>query len=120
EIYGSLPSTGPYFWAGPTFRLQNEGLKGGGRGLDVTKIDPYPKQHTPILRDTLVPLDHHGLHSHRAFDRIDHRRKLKQHTVARCLDDPSPVFCHEGVGNLAVFSRSVRAVPPSSRLMSCE
>jgi hypothetical protein len=44
------------------------------------------------------------LHSHRALDRIDHRRKLKEHTVPRGLHEPTAVFRHEGVGNLAVFA----------------
>jgi hypothetical protein len=44
------------------------------------------------------------LHSYRAFDRIDYRWKLKQHAVARGLHETAPVFCHEGVGNLAVFT----------------
>ena len=39
-----------------------------------------------------------------AFDRIDHRSKLKEHAVARGLYEASPVFCHEGVGILAVFA----------------
>jgi hypothetical protein len=39
---------------------------------DVAEIDPDPKQHTPVLRDTFVPLGHHRLHSDRALDRIDH------------------------------------------------
>ena len=56
------------------------------------------------MRDTFVPLGHHGLHSDRAFDRIDHRWKLKQHAVARGLDDAAPVPCHESIGHGAVFA----------------
>ena len=52
----------------------------------------------------MVALGHHRLHRHRALDRIDHRGKLEQHAVTCGLDEASPVFCHEGVGNLAVFA----------------
>jgi len=71
---------------------------------DVSEIDPDPKQHTPVLRDALVAFGHHRLHSHCTFDRIDHRGKLKQHAVIRCLHEATAMFCHEGVGNLAVFA----------------
>jgi hypothetical protein len=71
---------------------------------DVAEVDPDPKQHTPILRDTFVPLGHHRLHGHRAFDRIDHRRKFEQHAVTRGLHEATTVFRHESVGNLAVFA----------------
>jgi hypothetical protein len=70
----------------------------------VTKVDPDPKQHTSVLRDTFIPLGHHGLHSYRAFDRIDHRGKLKQHPVPCGLHEAAAVFRHESVGNLAVFA----------------
>src|SRR6266850_2601766 len=56
---------------------------------DVSKVDPDPEQHTPVLRNGVVALGHYRLHSYRAFDRIDHRRKLQQHAVARGLDDPA-------------------------------
>src|SRR5262249_6539942 len=39
-----------------------------------------------------------------AFDRIDYRGKLKQHTISHGLHEATPVFCHERVGNLAVFA----------------
>ncbi len=52
----------------------------------------------------MVALGHHRLHRHSAFDRIDHRGKLKQHPVPRALHEPTAVFRHEGVGNLAVFA----------------
>src|SRR5260370_2215706 len=45
---------------------------------DVSKVDPDPEQHTPVLRDAFISLSHHRLHSDCAFDRIDHRGKLKQ------------------------------------------
>ena len=51
-------------------------------------------------------MSHHRLHSYRALDRIDHRRKLEQHTVPRALHEASPVFLHESIGNLAVFAES--------------
>jgi hypothetical protein len=41
----------------------------------------------------------------RAFDRIDHRWKLKQHAVARGLDDAAPVFRHESISDHAVFAK---------------
>lgn len=41
---------------------------------------------------------------YRTLDRIDHPGKLKQHTVPRGLHEATAVFCHEGVGNLAVFA----------------
>jgi hypothetical protein len=47
-------------------------------------------------------------HSHRTLDRIDHRRKLKQHTVPRALHDAPPVLLHEGIGDLAVFAEGAR------------
>jgi hypothetical protein len=50
---------------------------------DVPKVDPDPKEHTPVLWDTFVPFGHHRLHRHGALDRIDHRGKLKEHTVPR-------------------------------------
>src|SRR6516162_2599373 len=71
---------------------------------DVTEVNPDPKQHTPVLRDALVALGHHSLHSDSSLDRIDHRGKLKQHAVPRGLHEAAPAFCHEGVGNLAVFA----------------
>jgi hypothetical protein len=72
---------------------------------DVPEVDPNPKQHTPVLRDAFVSLGHHRLHRHRTLDRIHHRRKLKQHAVARGLHEATAVFRHEGVGNLAVFAQ---------------
>ena len=51
-----------------------------------------------------VPLGHRRLHRHRAFDRIDHRGKLKQHAVPRGLHEAAPVLRHERVGDLAVFA----------------
>jgi hypothetical protein len=71
---------------------------------DVTKVDPDPVQHTPVIRDALVPLGHHRLHRYRALDRIDYGRKLKQQAVSRGLHEATAVFCHEGVGDLAVFA----------------
>jgi hypothetical protein len=71
---------------------------------DVSEIDPDPEEHTPVLWDALVPLAHHGLHSHRALDRIDYRGKLKQHAVPRGLHEAPPVLRHESIGNLAVFA----------------
>ena len=68
------------------------------------RLIPILKQHTPVLRDTFVPLGHHRLHSHRALDRIDHRGKLKQHAVPRGLHEATAVLRHEGIGNLAVFA----------------
>jgi len=56
------------------------------------------------LRDTFVPLGHHRLHSYRALDRIDYRRKLKQHAVSSGLHEPTAVFRHEGVDDLTVFA----------------
>ena len=71
---------------------------------DVPEIDPDPKQHTPVLRDTFVPLSHHRLHSNRTLDRIDHRGKLKENTVSGGLHEPPPVLLHECIGDLAVFA----------------
>ena len=71
---------------------------------DIAEIDPDPKQHTLVLWDTLVPLGHHRLHRHSAFNRIDDRGKLEQHAVPPGLHEATPVFRHEGVGNLAVFA----------------
>ena len=71
---------------------------------DVPEIDPDPEQHPAISRHPFVPLGHHRLHSHRAFDRIDHRGKLKQHAVPRALHEASPVLRHESIGDLAVFA----------------
>ena len=51
-----------------------------------------------------VPLGHHRLHRDRALDRIDHRRKLKQHAVPRALHEASPVLRHESIGDRAVFA----------------
>ena len=74
---------------------------------DVSKVNPNPEQHTPVLPDAFVPLLHHRLHGHRAFDRIDHRGKLKQHAVPCSLDDAAPVLCHESIGDHAVFTERV-------------
>jgi hypothetical protein len=52
----------------------------------------------------LVALAHFRLNRDCAFDRIDHRGKLKQHAVPRGLDDATAVFCHESIGDLAVFA----------------
>src|SRR5262249_50545966 len=71
---------------------------------NVSEVNPDPKQHTPVLRDTLVALSQHRLHSHRPLNRIDHRRKLKQPPVSRALHEASPVLLHERIGDLAVFS----------------
>jgi hypothetical protein len=71
---------------------------------DVAEVDPNPEEHTPVLRDALVALGHHRLHCYGTFDRIDDRGKLKEHAVSRGLHEASPVFCHEGVGDLAVFA----------------
>jgi len=71
---------------------------------DVSKVNPNPEQHTQVLRDALVALDHHRLHRHGAFDCIDHRRKLKEHAVPRGLDYATTVLRHEGIGDRAVFS----------------
>jgi hypothetical protein len=60
--------------------------------------------HTPVLGAPLVAFGHHCLHSHCAFDRIDHRGKLKQHAVPHGLHEAAAVFRHDGVGNLAVFA----------------
>jgi hypothetical protein len=56
----------------------------------------------------LVALGHHSLHRHGAFDRIDHRGKLKQHAVPGGLYEPTAVFSHESVGDLAVFAERAR------------
>ena len=66
---------------------------------DVAEVDPDPEQHTLVLRDAIVALGHHRLHSDRALDRIDNRRKLKQQTVPRGLDDPATMLCHKCIGN---------------------
>jgi hypothetical protein len=76
---------------------------------DVPEIDPDPEQHSAVLRGTSVALGHHHLHSHCVFDGIDNRRKLKQHAIARGLDEAAAVFRHEGVGNLAVFDATIAA-----------
>jgi hypothetical protein len=44
------------------------------------------------------------LHGDRTLDRIDHGGKLKQHSVPGGLHKATPVFRHESVGNLAVFT----------------
>jgi hypothetical protein len=72
--------------------------------IRMSPVNPDPKQHTPVLRDTFVPLGHHRLHGYCALDRIDHRGKLKEHAVPRGLHEPTAVFCHEGVSNLAMFA----------------
>ena len=71
---------------------------------NVSEINPDPIEHTPVLRNTVVALGHHRLHSYRAFDRIHHRRKLEQHAVSRGLDDPASIFCHQRIGDGAVFA----------------
>jgi len=73
---------------------------------DVSKIDPDPKQHTPLPRDTFVPLVHGRLHGYRALDRIHHGRELKQHAVACGLHETPPMLRDEGIGDLAVFAES--------------
>jgi len=54
----------------------------------------------------VVALGHYRLHSYCAFNRIDHRRKLQQHAVARGLDDPATMLCHQCVEDSAVFAES--------------
>ena len=71
---------------------------------DVTEVNPDPKQHTPVLRDALVALGHHSLHSDSTLDRIDHRGKLKNTPSPVVFTRRPPCFCHEGVGNLAVVA----------------
>ena len=73
---------------------------------DVSEIDPDPEEQPAIKGHPFVPLSHHGLHRDRTLDRIDHRRKFKQHPVPRALHEASPVLLHEGIGNLAVFAES--------------
>jgi hypothetical protein len=70
------------------------------------RLIPDPVEHTPVLRNGVVALGHFRLHSYRAFNRIDHRRKLKQHAVARGLDDPAAMLCHQCVGDSPVFAES--------------
>ena len=72
---------------------------------DVTEIDPDPEQHTSVGRDAIVPFGHHRLHCYRAFDRVDYRWKFEQYTVARGLDDPATMLCHERIGKDAVFTQ---------------
>ena len=72
---------------------------------DITKVDPNPEQHTPVLRYALIAFGHHRLHGYRAFDRIDHRGKLNQHTVAGGLDDTPTVFRYQRIGYSAVFAQ---------------
>ena len=84
-------------------------------------LTPSPRMSSPSIRMSprLIPilnsirrstgtpsfrLGHHRLHSYRALDRIDHRRKLKQHAVPRALHEASPVLCHESIGDRAVFA----------------
>ena len=87
---------------------------------DVAEVDPDPEQHPAINEHPFVPLVHHRLHGHRAFDRIDHRGKLKEHTVPCGLDDATAVFCHESIGVTVRCSRKMRAVPTSSSPISRE
>src|SRR5262249_48013746 len=47
---------------------------------------------------------HHRLHSDRTLNRINDRRKLKQHTVPRALHEASPVLLNERIRDLAVFA----------------
>jgi hypothetical protein len=49
------------------------------------RLIPNSEEHTAVLRYALVAFGHHRLHGRRAFDRIDHRGKLKQHAVPRGL-----------------------------------
>ena len=74
---------------------------------DVSEIDADPEQHPTINGHSFVPLLHHRLHGYRALDRIDHRGKLKEHAVARRLDETPPVLCHESIGDLAVLAECV-------------
>src|SRR5262245_43881674 len=39
---------------------------------DVPEVNPDPELHAAVLRNAFVPLGHHRLHGHCAFDRIDH------------------------------------------------
>jgi hypothetical protein len=61
---------------------------------DIAKVDTNPEQHPPVFRDPVVTLGHHRLHCYRAFDRIDHRGKLKQNAIARGFDY-SPAMLHD-------------------------
>ena len=86
-------------------------------------LTPSPRMSSPSIRmsprlipilnsirrscgHAFVPLGHHRLHSYRAFDRIDHRGKLKQHAVTRGLDDAATMLRHERIGDRAVFAES--------------
>src|SRR5258705_6914656 len=71
---------------------------------DVSKVDPDPEQHTPVLRDAFISLSHHRLHSYCAFDRIDRRVKLKQHAVPSGLDETDPEFGYDCICDRAVFT----------------
>jgi hypothetical protein len=71
---------------------------------NVSEIDPDPEQHPAVSGHPLIPLVHHRLHCHRAFDRIDYGGKLKQHPVARGLHETTAMLCDEGIGNRAVFA----------------
>src|SRR6516165_8744022 len=71
---------------------------------DVPEIDPDPEQHSAVGGHPFVTFGHHCLHRHGAFDCIDHRRKFKQHAVARCLHETSAVFCHESFSCCEVFA----------------
>jgi hypothetical protein len=73
---------------------------------DVTEVDPDSVPHTPVLRDALVAFGHCRLHRHRAFHRVDHRRKFEQHAIAGGLDDATAMLCHQGIGDGAVFTEN--------------
>jgi hypothetical protein len=72
---------------------------------DVSEVDPDPEQHPAVSGHPFVPLGHHSLHGHRAFDRIDHWGKLKEDTVARGFYEATTMLCHVSVSNCAVLTK---------------
>jgi hypothetical protein len=72
---------------------------------DVAEIDPYSKQHSPILRDAGIALGHHRLQRYRAFHRIDHRWKLNQQAITRSFDDTAAMLGDQCVGDSAMFAQ---------------
>jgi hypothetical protein len=54
----------------------------------------------------VIALGHHRLHGYRALDRIDHRGKLKKHTVARGLDDTPTMLRDQRIGHGAMFAQN--------------
>ena len=74
----------------------------------VTEIDADAEQHSPILRQTCIPLCHEFLNRDGALDRGNDRGKFHQHAIASALDDPAAMAGHDRIDGGSMLPESPR------------